>query len=55
MNIEQEKQKPDSITQVIASGGTFQIELVKYAGLNDNERLIKYLNRLQKNMGRLRF
>ena len=39
--MEQRKQKPDSITEVIASGGTFQIELVKYAGVNDNERLIE--------------
>ena len=51
MNIEQEKQKPDSITQVIASGGTFQIELVKYAGLNDNERLIKVSESLAEEYG----
>ena len=51
MNMEQEKQKPDSITQVIASGGTFQIELVKYAGLNDNERLIKVSESLAEKYG----
>ena len=51
MDIEQKKQKPDSITQVIASGGTFQIELVKYAGVNDNERLIKVSESLAKEYG----
>ena len=51
MNMEQEKQNPDSITQVIASGGTFQIELVKYAGVNDNERLIKVSESLAEEYG----
>ena len=51
MKMEQKQQKPDSITQVIASGGTFQIELVKYAGLNDNERLIKVSESLAEEYG----
>ena len=51
MDMEQKKQKPDSITQVIASGGTFQIELVKYAGVNDNERLIKVSESLAEEYG----
>ena len=28
MKMEQKQQKPESVTKVIASGGTFQIELV---------------------------
>ena len=51
MDMEQKKQKPDSITQIIASGGTFQIELVKYAGVNDNERLIKVSESLAEEYG----
>ena len=53
MDMEQKKQKPDSITKVIASGGTFQIELVKYAGVNDNERLIKVSESLAEEYGPL--
>ena len=41
MDMQQKQQKPESVTKVIASGGTFQIELVKYSGTNDNERLIE--------------
>ena len=51
MYMEKKKQKPDSITQVIASGGKFQIELVKYAGVNDNERLIKVSKSLAEEYG----
>ena len=51
MDIEQKKQKPESVTQVIASGGTFQVELLKYAGANDNERLIKVSESLSKEYG----
>ena len=51
MDMEKKKQKPDSITQVIASGGTFQIELVKYAGVDDYERLIKVSKSLAEEYG----
>ena len=49
--MEQKQQKPESVTQVIASGGTFQIELVKYAGANDNERLIEVSESLAEEYG----
>ena len=49
--MEQKQQKPESVTQVIASGGTFQIELVNYAGANDNERLIEVSESLAKEYG----
>ena len=51
MDMEQKQQKPESVTKVIASGGTFQIELVKYAGANDNERLIEVSESLAKEYG----
>ena len=51
MKMEQKQQKPESVTNVIASGGTFQIELVKYAGANDNERLIEVSESLAKEYG----
>ena len=51
MKMEQKQQKPESVTKVIASGGTFQVELVKYAGLNDNERLIKVSESLAEEYG----
>ena len=49
--MKQKKQKPDSTTQIIASGGTFQIELVKYAGASDNERLIEVSESLADEYG----
>ena len=51
MDMEQKQQKPESVTKVIASAGTFQIELVKYAGANDNERLIEVSESLAKEYG----
>ena len=51
MDMEQKQQKPESVTKVIASGGTFQIERVKYAGTNDNERLIEVSKSLVKEYG----
>ena len=51
MKMEQKQQKPESVTKVIASGGTFQIELVDYAGANDNERLIEVSESLAKEYG----
>ena len=49
--MDQKQQKPKSVTKVIASGGTFQVELVKYAGTNDNERLIKVSESLAEEYG----
>ena len=51
MDMEQKEQKSDSTTQIIASGGTFQIELVKYAGISDNERLIEVSESLAEEYG----
>ena len=51
MKMEQKQQKPESVTKIIASGGTFQIELVKYAGANDNEKLIEVSESLAKEYG----
>ena len=51
MDMDQKQQKPKSVTNVIASGGTFQVELVKYAGTNDNERLIEVSKSLAEEYG----
>ena len=51
MNLDKTKQKTDSVTQVIASSGSFQIELVEHAGSNDNETLIKVSESLAKEYG----
>ncbi len=51
MDMDQKQQKPKSVTKVIASGGTFQVELVKYAGANDNERLIEVSESLAEEYG----
>ena len=51
MDMDQKQQKPRSVTKVIASGGTFQIELVEYAGANDNERLIEVSESLAEEYG----
>ena len=51
MNLDKTKQVTDSVTQVIASSGSFQIELVEHAGSNDNETLIKVSESLAKKYG----
>ena len=51
MDMDQKQQKPKSVTKIIASGGTFQVELVKYAGTNDNERLIEVSESLAEEYG----
>ena len=51
MDMDQKQQKPKSVTKIIACGGTFQVELVKYAGANDNERLIEVSESLAEEYG----
>ena len=51
MNLDKTQQKTNSVTQVIASSGSFQIELVEHAGSNDNETLIKVSESLAKEYG----
>ena len=51
MNLDKTQQKNNSVTQVIASSGSFQIELVEHAGSNDNETLIKVSESLAKEYG----
>ena len=51
MNLDKTQQKTDSVTQVIASSGSFQIELVDHAGSNDNEKLIEVSKSLAKEYG----
>ena len=49
--MDKSQQRSESLTQVIASSGSFQIELVDYAGSNDNERLIEVSESLAKEYG----
>ncbi|MAQ87398.1 MAG: hypothetical protein ACJZ2B_00820 [Candidatus Neomarinimicrobiota bacterium] len=51
MNLDKTQQKADSVTQVVASSGSFQIELVDYAGSIDNEKLIEVSKSLEKEYG----
>ena len=51
MNLDKTQQNTNSVTQVIASSGSFQIELVEHAGSNDNETLIKVSESLAKEYG----
>ena len=51
MNLDKTQQKTNSVTQVIAASGSFQIELVEHAGSNDNETLIKVSESLAKEYG----
>ena len=51
MNLDKTQQKTDSVTQVVASSGSFQIELVDHAGFNDNEKLIEVSKSLAKEYG----
>jgi len=51
MNLDKTKQGTDSVTQVIASSGSFQIELVDHAGYNDNDKLIEVSKSLAKEYG----
>ena len=51
MNLDKTKQGTDSVTQVIASSGSFQIELVDHAGSNDNDKLIEVSKSLAKEYG----
>ena len=51
MNLDKTQQKTNSVTQVIASSGSFQIELVEHAGSNDNETLIEVSESLAKEYG----
>ena len=51
MNMDKSQQRSESLTQVIASSGSFQIELVEHAGFNDNETLIKVSESLAKEYG----
>ena len=51
MNLDKTQQKTNSVTQVIASSGSFQIELIEHAGSNDNETLIKVSESLAKEYG----
>ena len=51
MNLDKTQQKADSVTQVVASSGSFQIELVDYAGSIDNEKLIEVSKSLAKEYG----
>ncbi len=51
MNLDKTKQGTDSVTQVIASSGSFQIELVGHAGYNDNDKLIEVSKSLAKEYG----
>ena len=51
MNMDKSQQRLESLTQVIASSGSFQIELVEHAGSNDNETLIKVSESLAKEYG----
>ena len=49
--MDKSQQRSESLTQVIASSGSFQIELVEHAGSNDNETLIKVSESLAKKYG----
>ena len=49
--MDKSQQRTESLTQVIASSGSFQIELVEHAGSNDNETLIKVSESLAKEYG----
>ena len=49
--MDKSQQRSESLTQVIASSGSFQIELVEHAGSNDNETLIKVSESLAKEYG----
>ena len=51
MDLDQNQQSSESVTHVIASSGTFQIELVEHAGSNDNKTLIKVSESLAKEYG----
>ena len=51
MNMDKSQQRSESLTQVIASSGSFQIELVEHAGSNDNETLIEVSESLAKEYG----
>ena len=51
MNMDKSQQRLESLTQVIASSGSFQIELVDHAGSNDNEKLIEVSKSLAKEYG----
>ena len=51
MDMDQKQQKLKSVTKVIASGGIFQVELVKHAGANDNKRLIEVSESLVEEYG----
>ena len=51
MKLDKTQQKTNSVTQVIASSGSFQIELVEHAGSNDNETLIEVSESLAKEYG----
>ena len=47
----QRQQDPLSKTQILASSGPFQIELIEYAGFKDNDKLIKVSESLAKKYG----
>ena len=49
--MDKSKQRSESLTQIIASSGSFQIELVDHAGFNDNKKLIKVSKSLAKEYG----
>ena len=49
--MDKSQQRLESLTQVIASSGSFQIELVEHAGSNDNEKLIEVSKSLAKEYG----
>ena len=49
--MDKSQQRLESLTQVIASSGSFQIELVDHAGSNDNEKLIEVSKSLAKEYG----
>ena len=49
--MDKSQQRSESYTQVIASSGSFQIELVEHAGSDDNETLIKVSESLAKEYG----
>ena len=51
MDLDQNQQRSESITHVIASSGTFQVELVEHAGSNDNKKLIEVSESLAKEYG----
>ena len=49
--MDKSQQKSESLTQVIALSGSFQIELVEHAGSNDNKTLINVSESLAKKYG----